>query len=43
MEREKPEVRAEDIAKALPDLDNLNIDALNSIQSLIPSINQKEQ
>ena len=38
-ERERPEVRAEDIAKALPDLDNLNIDAFNNIQSLIPSVN----
>lgn len=39
----RPEVRAEDIAAALPDLDSLDIGALNSIQSLIPSVNQKEQ
>ncbi len=38
----KPEVRAEDIAAKLPDLDNLNLDAFNNVQSLIPSINQKE-
>jgi epidermal growth factor receptor substrate 15 len=37
--REKPEIKAEDVAAALPDLDNLNLDALNGIQSLIPSIN----
>lgn len=30
---------AEEIAAALPDLDHLNIDALNNIHSLIPSIN----
>jgi hypothetical protein len=36
---EKPEVLAEDFAKSLPDLDSLNIDALNNIQSLIPSVN----
>jgi hypothetical protein len=35
----KPEVRAEDIAAKLPDLDNLNLDAFNNVQSLIPSIN----
>lgn len=34
---------AEEIAAALPDLDHLNIDALNSIHSLIPSVNQREQ
>lgn len=41
--REKPEVRAEDIAAALPDLDSLDIGALNNIQSLIPSVNKVEQ
>jgi hypothetical protein len=41
-EKEKQEIRAEDIAAQLPDLDNLNIDAFNSIQSLIPSVNKKE-
>ena len=38
--REKPEIQAEQIAAALPDLDSLNIDSLNGIQSLIPSVNQ---
>jgi Cytoskeletal-regulatory complex EF hand len=33
---------AEEIAAALPDLDNLNIDALNNLHSLIPSVNQRE-
>ena len=40
--REKPEVRAEEIAAAPPDLDSLDINALNSIQSLIPSVNKVE-
>lgn len=34
---------AEEIAAALPDLDNLNIDALNNLHSLIPAVNQREQ
>lgn len=34
---------AEEIAAALPDLDHLNIDALNQIHSLIPSVNKAEQ
>lgn len=29
--REKPEIRAEDVAAALPDLDSLDIGALNNI------------
>lgn len=41
--REKPEVRAEEIAARLPDLDNLNINDLNSIESFIPSINKAQQ
>ncbi|TNV82753.1 hypothetical protein FGO68_gene15469 [Halteria grandinella] len=34
---------AEEIAKHIPDLDKLNIDALNQLHSLIPSVNQAEQ
>jgi len=41
--REKPEIRAEEIAAALPDLDNLNINDFNNIQSLIPSVNKVQQ
>ena len=40
---EQPEVRAEDIAKNLPDLDSLNLNQLNNVQSLIPSVDQKEK
>ncbi|CDW75676.1 eh domain containing protein [Stylonychia lemnae] len=42
-QREKPEIRAEDIAANLPDLDSLDIGSLNNIQSLIPSVNQAQQ
>jgi hypothetical protein len=38
-ERAKPEIRAEDIAASLPDLDSLDIGSLNNISSLIPSVN----
>ena len=34
---------AEDIAASLPDLDHINLDALNQIHSLIPSVNRAEQ
>lgn len=33
----QPEVRAEEIAMALPDLDDMDINQLSSISSLIPS------
>jgi hypothetical protein len=38
----KPEVKAEDIAAQLPDLDSLDINAFNNINSLIPSVNMQE-
>lgn len=37
----QPEVSAEDIASKLPSLDDLNIDQLSGISSLIPSVDQK--
>lgn len=42
VERMKPEIRAEDIASALPDLDSININAMDGINSLIPSVNLME-
>ena len=41
--KEKVEIRAEDIASVLPDLDSLNLDALSNISSLIPSVHLAEQ
>jgi hypothetical protein len=43
IERSKPEVRAEDVAALLPDLDSININAMDGISSLIPSVNMMEQ
>jgi len=40
---QKKQPTAEEIAAALPDLDHLNIDALNQLHSLIPSVNKAEQ
>eukprot|EP00347_Sterkiella_histriomuscorum_P010340 403376681 len=41
--REKPEIRAEEIAASLPDLDSLDLNQFNNISSLIPSVNQVQQ
>lgn len=41
-QKEKVEIRAEDIASVLPDLDSLNLDALSNISSLIPSVHLAE-
>jgi hypothetical protein len=36
-------VRAEEVAGMLPDLDDLDIDQLNGINSLIPSVDMKSK
>jgi hypothetical protein len=36
-----PEVRAEEMAKMLPNLDDLDINQMSTISSLIPSIDAK--
>lgn len=37
----QPEISAEEIASKIPSLDDLNIDQLQNINSLIPSVDQK--
>jgi hypothetical protein len=37
----EPEVRAEEMAKMLPNLDDLDINQMSTISSLIPSIDAK--
>ena len=39
----KPEVRAEEMAAMLPDLDDLDINQLDGINSLIPSVDKKSK
>ena len=39
VERPKPEVFSDDIAKSLPDLDSLDLNSFNGVASLIPSVN----
>jgi hypothetical protein len=41
--REAPEVLADDMAKALPSLDDLDLNDLNNINSLIPSVDKKKK
>ena len=39
--REDPEINSEEIASQLPDLDDLDLDQLDNVNSLIPSVDRK--